>query len=49
MSYLKNNGNILHLKQALPGRKTRAGKNIGNTVAYDVKSCQVKITIVNFN
>ena len=37
--YLRNSGNILHLKQVRPGQKTRAENDIGNTIAYDVKLC----------
>ena len=45
---MSNNGNILHLKQVLPGGKSWAENDTGNTIAYDVKSRQFKTTIVNY-
>ena len=44
---LSNNGNILYLKQVLPGRKTWAGNDIGDNIVYDIRLFQVKETIVN--
>ena len=34
-------------KRSTPGSKDMSEKNIGNTIAYDVKSFQVKTNIVN--
>ena len=36
-----------NLKQILQGQNTQAEMDIGNTIEYDVKSYQVKMTIVN--
>ena len=47
MCCLINNGNNSHLKQVLQGQKTRAENYRVNTIYYDVKSCQIKKTIVN--
>ena len=48
MCYLINNGNILHLKEVFLGKNKWAENYIGNNIAYDVKSFQVKMTKVNF-
>ena len=47
MCCLSNSRNNLYLKQVHPVQKTWSVKDMGNTIAYDVKSCQDKTTIVN--
>ena len=37
----------MHLKQVRPGWNTRAEIDIGNTIEYDIKLYQVKMTVVN--
>ena len=46
--YLTRKINNLHLEQVRPGWKTQSEIDIGNTIEYDLKSYQVKTTIVNF-
>ena len=46
MEYPKYPSLIIHLKQILHSRKTKAEIDTGNTIEYDVKSYQVKKTIV---
>ena len=45
---MRNNGNILHLEQVRPVQNKLSENGIGNNIAYDVKSCQVKTTVVNY-
>ena len=45
---MRYNGNILHLKQVCTGWNKWLEKDIGNNIAYDVRSRQDKIAIVNF-
>ena len=46
MEYPKYPSIIIHLKQILHSRKTKAEIETGNTIEYDIKSYQVKKTIV---
>ena len=46
MEYPKYPSLIIHLKQILHSRKTKAEIDTGNTIEYDVKSYEVKWTIV---
>ena len=39
---------FLYLKQVRRVKNTWSENDIGNTLAYDVKSCQVRMTILNF-
>ena len=47
MWYSNININNIHLKKVRPGRKIKFYIDIGNTIYYDVKYYQVKITLVN--
>ena len=44
---LTSKRNNPHLKQVLPSLNNQSGIDLGNTTEYDVKSNQVKKTIVN--
>ena len=46
MEYLKYHSLIIHLKQILHSRKTKAEIDTGNTIEYDVTSYQDKYTIM---
>ena len=46
MEYPKYLSLMIHLKQILHCRKTKAEIDIGNSIEYDVTSYQVKYTIV---
>ena len=46
MEYPKYNSLIIHLKQILHSRKTKAEIDTGNTIDYDVTSYHVKKSIV---
>ena len=46
MEYPRYPSLIIHLKQILHSRKTKAEIDTGNTIEYDVTSYQVKKTIV---
>ena len=46
MEYPKYPSSIIHLKQKLHSRKTKAEIDAGNNIEYDVTSYQVKWTIL---
>ena len=46
MKYPKYTSLIIHLKQRIHSRKTKAEIDTGNNIEYDVTSHQVKKTIV---